>query len=219
MNLRSIRRRPGSIQQIGRGLGTLDREVFEAIAESPSPLLDAVMPRLTRAADHSKLWLVIAGVLVASGRPSARARRHPRRRQPGRDEPVHQPGGQARSGAGRARTVESVPLARRSRRLPDVELAAVGPFGQRGGLRGRRRAGKSAGGPGPGAAGGSGRNVPGRNRGALPRRRARRFRHRRRDRRARRTGGTADRRGAYPRRRSAAGRYACPPRRRRASCW
>ncbi len=72
MNLRSIRRRPGSIQQIGRGLGTLDREVFEAIAESPSPLLDAVMPRLTRAADHSKLWLVIAGVLAALGRPSVR---------------------------------------------------------------------------------------------------------------------------------------------------
>ena len=65
------RRRRG-IQQIGRGLGTLDREVFEAIAESPSPLLDAVMPRLTRAADHSKLWLLIAGALGVLGRPSAR---------------------------------------------------------------------------------------------------------------------------------------------------
>ena len=54
---RSFRRRGRGIRQIGEGLGTLDREVFEAVAESPSPLLDAVMPRLTKAADHSKLWL------------------------------------------------------------------------------------------------------------------------------------------------------------------
>ena len=36
MNLLPIRRHRG-IRQIGEGLGTLDREVFEAIAESPSP--------------------------------------------------------------------------------------------------------------------------------------------------------------------------------------
>jgi diacylglycerol kinase family enzyme/membrane-associated phospholipid phosphatase len=66
-----LRRRRRGIQQIGQGLGTLDREVFEAIAESPSPLLDAVMPRLTRAADHSKLWFAIAALLGASGRRPA----------------------------------------------------------------------------------------------------------------------------------------------------
>jgi undecaprenyl-diphosphatase len=66
-----LRRRQG-IRQIGQGLGTLDREVFEAVAESPSPLLDAVMPRLTRAADHSKLWLGIAAALTAFGTPSAK---------------------------------------------------------------------------------------------------------------------------------------------------
>ncbi|HET6732880.1 bifunctional phosphatase PAP2/diacylglycerol kinase family protein, partial [Mycobacterium sp.] len=60
------------IRQVGEGLGTLDREVFEAVAESPSPLLDATMPRLTRAADHSKLWLVIAAVLAASGHRASR---------------------------------------------------------------------------------------------------------------------------------------------------
>ena len=60
------------IRQIGEGLGTLDREVFEAIAESPSPLLDSVMPRLTRAADHSKLWVVIAAALAASGHRASR---------------------------------------------------------------------------------------------------------------------------------------------------
>lgn len=61
--------RARGIKQITRGLGTLDRELFTAIAESPTPLLDTVMPPLTRAADHSKLWLAIAAGLLASGRP------------------------------------------------------------------------------------------------------------------------------------------------------
>jgi diacylglycerol kinase family enzyme/membrane-associated phospholipid phosphatase len=60
------------IRQITGGLGTLDREVFEAVAESPSVLLDKAMPLLTRAADHSKLWLAIAAILAATGSPSAR---------------------------------------------------------------------------------------------------------------------------------------------------
>lgn len=71
MNLLPIRRHRG-IRQIGEGLGTLDREVFDAIADSPSPLLDAVMPQLTRAADHSKLWFAIAAGLAAFGSPSIR---------------------------------------------------------------------------------------------------------------------------------------------------
>lgn len=58
------------LRQIGDGLGTLDREVFEAIAESPSPLLDTVMPRLTRAADHSKLWIGIGAGLAMFGKPA-----------------------------------------------------------------------------------------------------------------------------------------------------
>ncbi|WP_285031947.1 bifunctional phosphatase PAP2/diacylglycerol kinase family protein [Mycolicibacterium sp. lyk4-40-TYG-92] len=60
------------VHAIGKGLGTLDREVFEAIAESPSPFLDSVMPRLTRAADHSKLWFAIAAGLGAFGGASVR---------------------------------------------------------------------------------------------------------------------------------------------------
>jgi undecaprenyl-diphosphatase len=63
--------RARGITQITRGLGTLDRELFEAIAETPTPLLDSVMPPLTRAADHSKLWFAIAAVLLASGKTSA----------------------------------------------------------------------------------------------------------------------------------------------------
>lgn len=64
-----FRRKPDGLRglvQIGQGLGTLDREVFEAVAESPSPLLDATMPRLSWAADHSKLWFVIAAALIAT---------------------------------------------------------------------------------------------------------------------------------------------------------
>ncbi|MGE2833083.1 bifunctional phosphatase PAP2/diacylglycerol kinase family protein [Mycobacterium sp. SMC-4] len=67
MDLLPVRPRRRGIRQIGKGLGTLDREVFQAIANSPSPLFDAVMPRLTRAADHSKLWFAIAAALVAFG--------------------------------------------------------------------------------------------------------------------------------------------------------
>ncbi len=63
--------RARGIRQITQGLGTLDREVFEAIAETPTPLLDTVMPPLTRAADHSKLWLVLAAALAASSNPRA----------------------------------------------------------------------------------------------------------------------------------------------------
>jgi len=64
-------RRPRGIHQITKGLGTLDREVFEAIADSPTPLLDTLMPPLTRAADHSKLWFAIAAALAVSGNPRA----------------------------------------------------------------------------------------------------------------------------------------------------
>ncbi|MGV0811147.1 phosphatase PAP2 family protein [Mycolicibacterium boenickei] len=60
------------VRRIGKGLGTLDREVFEAVAESPSPLLDTVMPQLTRAADHSKLWFAIAAAMGALGTASMR---------------------------------------------------------------------------------------------------------------------------------------------------
>src|SRR6476469_407602 len=64
-----FRRKPQGLRgltEIGQGLGTLDREVFEAVAESPSPLLDTSMPRLSWAADHSKLWFVIAAGLIAT---------------------------------------------------------------------------------------------------------------------------------------------------------
>lgn len=70
MNRRPWRRSRG-ITQITRGLGTLDRELFDTIAEADTPLLDTVMPPLSRAADHSKLWLGIGAALLATGRQSA----------------------------------------------------------------------------------------------------------------------------------------------------
>lgn len=65
------RQRARSITAITRGLGSLDRELFGVIAEAQTPLLDLVMPPLTRAADHSKLWLAIAAGLLATKKPAA----------------------------------------------------------------------------------------------------------------------------------------------------
>ena len=75
----SLRRRPrarkvldlAGLRQITAGIGTLDAELFETIARSPSPLLDRTMPVLTRAADHSVLWLAIAGAMAATGNRTA----------------------------------------------------------------------------------------------------------------------------------------------------
>ena len=59
-------------RQVTEGLGALDVEVFEAIADTRSPLLDTAMPALTRAADHSKLWVAAAAAMAMSGSRSAR---------------------------------------------------------------------------------------------------------------------------------------------------
>ncbi|WP_082956348.1 bifunctional phosphatase PAP2/diacylglycerol kinase family protein [Mycobacterium sp. E787] len=60
------------VREITRGLGTLDAEVLAAIARTRNPLLDKAMPALTRAADHSKLWLAIAAAMTLSGNRSTR---------------------------------------------------------------------------------------------------------------------------------------------------
>jgi membrane-associated phospholipid phosphatase len=48
-------------------LGEIDRAVYAAVAGVPAPALDAAMRRLSGAADHSKLWLSIAGMLALTG--------------------------------------------------------------------------------------------------------------------------------------------------------
>lgn len=58
---------------VARQVDTLDVAVFDAVAHTSSPLLDATMPPLTRAADRSVLWIAIAGALALSRRPRARA--------------------------------------------------------------------------------------------------------------------------------------------------
>jgi len=50
----------------------LDRAVYGAIADTPTPALDRALRRLTRAADHSKLSLAAAGALAVAGGPTGR---------------------------------------------------------------------------------------------------------------------------------------------------
>ena len=55
----------------------IDTAVYAAIATTPTPSLDRAFRRLSRAADHSKLWLGSSAVLAfAGGRGGRRAARH-----------------------------------------------------------------------------------------------------------------------------------------------
>jgi membrane-associated phospholipid phosphatase len=50
----------------------IDTAVYAAIAASETPALDVAMRRLSRAADHSKLWFATAAALALLGGPSGR---------------------------------------------------------------------------------------------------------------------------------------------------
>jgi membrane-associated phospholipid phosphatase len=50
-----------------RELGTIDRAVYRAVAETPVPLLDRPVRRLSRLADWSRLWIAVAAVMAAAG--------------------------------------------------------------------------------------------------------------------------------------------------------
>jgi undecaprenyl-diphosphatase len=50
----------------------VDTAVYEAIARAETPSLDVAMRGLSRAADHSKLWVAIAAALALLGGPSGR---------------------------------------------------------------------------------------------------------------------------------------------------
>ncbi len=57
-----------------RELGAMDRAVYQAVADTPSPRLDGVFRRLSTAADHSRLWLgIAAGMAVLGGSRGRRA--------------------------------------------------------------------------------------------------------------------------------------------------
>ncbi|MFI7272682.1 bifunctional phosphatase PAP2/diacylglycerol kinase family protein [Streptomyces sp. NPDC049879] len=53
-------------------LSRLDRRVFERVAAAHPPLVQAVLPRLSHAADHGRLWLATAAAMAATGDRSAR---------------------------------------------------------------------------------------------------------------------------------------------------
>lgn len=53
-------------------LGAVDRAVYDAVASASTPLLDVPVRRLSRAADHSTLWLAIAAALAVAGGPGGR---------------------------------------------------------------------------------------------------------------------------------------------------
>lgn len=50
----------------------VDQAVYDAIAGTPTPALDAAMRRLSHAADYSRLSLTAAGLLAVAGGPAGR---------------------------------------------------------------------------------------------------------------------------------------------------
>ncbi len=57
-----------------RELGAVDRAVYQAVADTPTPTLDVHVRRLSNAANYSRLWLgIAAGVAVLGGGRGRRA--------------------------------------------------------------------------------------------------------------------------------------------------
>ncbi len=56
--------RPGDVL---RQLAGVDRAVYRAIAATPTPSLDEPLRRLSAIADHSKLWVGLAGAMAVLG--------------------------------------------------------------------------------------------------------------------------------------------------------
>ena len=56
-----------TLRQSGREVVVLDRAVYEAVHATPSPTLDRGVALVSRAADHSKIWLSIAAVMAVAG--------------------------------------------------------------------------------------------------------------------------------------------------------
>jgi membrane-associated phospholipid phosphatase len=57
-----------------RELGSMDRAVYRAVADTPTPRLDGAFRRLSTAADRSRLWLGISGAIaLVGGRRGRRA--------------------------------------------------------------------------------------------------------------------------------------------------
>ena len=55
-----------------RELGAVDRAVYRAVADTPTPELDRPIRRLSNAANYSRLWLGIAAAIAVLGRQRGR---------------------------------------------------------------------------------------------------------------------------------------------------
>jgi membrane-associated phospholipid phosphatase len=67
------RRRPAAAwTEALRELSAMDRAVYDAIAETPSPTLDRILRGASTAANHSRLWFGVAATLATLGGPRGR---------------------------------------------------------------------------------------------------------------------------------------------------
>ena len=62
-----------TLDRVRRELGALDLAVYDAVAGTPSPTIDAALARISNAANHSRLWVVTAGVVSLFGRDQRRS--------------------------------------------------------------------------------------------------------------------------------------------------
>jgi len=62
-----------ALDRVRHELGALDLAVYDAVAGTPSPTIDAALARVSNAANHSKLWLVTAGVVSLFGKDQRRS--------------------------------------------------------------------------------------------------------------------------------------------------
>ena len=72
---RSVEERRGAesgLAQALRELGAVDRAIYQAVADTPTPQLDRHIRRLSNAAKFSRLWLGIAATIAVFGRKRGR---------------------------------------------------------------------------------------------------------------------------------------------------
>ena len=72
---RSVEERRGAesgLAQALRELGAVDRAIYQAVADTPTPQLDRHIRRLSNAANFSRLWLGIAATIAVLGRKRGR---------------------------------------------------------------------------------------------------------------------------------------------------
>ncbi len=67
-----MRDKPSVWQSLSACRAALDRAAVQRLARTESPVLDQILPGLSRLADHSVLWMAAAAGLWATGSPRAR---------------------------------------------------------------------------------------------------------------------------------------------------